>query len=326
MKLQITHVTSYSYGDAVADSVNEIRLTPCTNERQACYHHTITVEPNTSLYSYEDYFGNRVHSFSVNALHRKLVIRSTTTVVTRPAGEQHGGGDGGRDSGRDGGRDGGRDSENASGYNAEWELLASEDFRNKYAEYLLPTGYTTATPEVLQFAGLGTQGLPPGGGVQLDGEDSVEERQSVEDWASQISTRIRTEFVYDPSATNVQTTVADMFGNRRGVCQDFAHLMIAICRSAAVPARYVSGYHFVGDLQGGMGDFQQASHAWVEAYIPGRGWCGYDPTNADPIGERYVKLGHGRDYADIVPVKGVYRGTGKQVLDVAVDVRRLDQD
>jgi len=122
----------------------------------------------------------------------------------------------------------------------------------------------------------------------------------------------------------VKTTASEMFGKKRGVCQDFAHFMIACCRACRIPARYVSGYHFVGDLQGGTANFEQASHAWVEAFVPGLGWCSFDPTNADPVGERYVKLGHGRDYKDIVPVKGVYRGSGEQKLKVTVDVRKIE--
>jgi len=86
----------------------------------------------------------------------------------------------------------------------------------------------------------------------------------------------------------------------------------------------VSGYHFVSDLQGGSSDFEQASHAWVEAYAPGLGWCGFDPTNKSLVGERYVKMGHGRDYKDIVPVKGVYRGSSQAELKVTVDVAKIE--
>ncbi len=100
--------------------------------------------------------------------------------------------------------------------------------------------------------------------------------------------------------------------------------MITICRDKGIPARYVSGYHFVGDLQGGSTEFTQASHAWVECLIPGAGWFGYDPTNNCEVNWRYIKLGHGRDYNDIVPVKGVYRGSGTQDLEVIVDVKLVE--
>lgn len=287
MKLRIAHVTEYSYGHTVTDSVNEIRLSPCTDEKQSCYQHAILIEPNASLFSYEDYFGNRVHAFSVNAPHSRLTIKTQMTVVTREEDETE------------------RMRRQSLGTKL-WSWYEGEEAQNRFAEYLLPTGYTTFTLEAEQLAG-DWRGC------------------GVYEWLTGLSARIRSEFVYDPLATNVQTTVAEMVGSRRGVCQDFAHLMISVCRHVGVPARYVSGYHFIGDLQGGSADFQHASHAWVEAYVPGGGWYSFDPTNEAPVGERYVKLGHGRDYKDIVPVKGIYRGTGAQQLHVTVDVQRLEE-
>ncbi|RCW41891.1 transglutaminase family protein [Paenibacillus prosopidis] len=293
MKLSISHVTQYEYAEAVTDSVNEIRLTPSTNERQSCYQQAISVEPNASLFTYEDYFGNRVHAFSVNGSHKRLTIRTTMTVVTKQAPT----------------------AEERAFYLSRrppeqgWGWLKTEDAANRFTEFLLTTEYTAVTPEVERFAG---EISDEGGQV------------CVLDWLTALSGKIRSEFVYDPEATNVKTKTSEMFERKRGVCQDFAHLMIAGCRALGIPARYVSGYHFVGDLQGGTSDFEQASHAWVEAFVPGLGWCSFDPTNVDPVGERYVKLGHGRDYKDIVPVKGVYRGTGEQKLHVTVDVRNLE--
>jgi transglutaminase-like putative cysteine protease len=293
MKLHISHTTQYAYENAVSDSVNELRLTPFTNEQQSCYQHSIAVEPNASLFSYDDYFGNKVHVFSVNHLHRKLTIRSQMTVVTREALRPPRGKD-------------------ASPPKEAWDWLASEKASNRFAEYLLPTDYTGITPELAAFAEATIQ------------NDSGEDHLGVYSWLLALSNKIRSEFVYDTAATNVHTIASDMLHRRRGVCQDFAHLMIASCRSKGIPAGYVSGYHFVGDLQGGSADFEQASHAWVEAYVPSMGWCGFDPTNDALVGERYVKLGHGRDYKDIVPVKGVYMGTGDADLEVTVDVRRVD--
>ncbi|MCD1258908.1 transglutaminase family protein [Paenibacillus athensensis] len=287
MKLEIQHVTRYMYAEAVADSVNEVRLTPRTNYRQSCYHHEVTVEPAASLLTYEDYFGNRVHAFTVNQPHRELVIRTRATVVTRE-------------------KDPGAETAPAISMREELELLAGERVQNRYVEYLLPTEYTSNTEQVQDYAKLypfGEAGLVA--------------------WAKRLNSGIHGDLTYDPEATHVHTTVGQTLELRRGVCQDYAHLMIAVCRSLGVPARYVSGYHFVGDLQGGSADFEQASHAWVEVQLPGTGWVGFDPTNNAEVGWRYVKLGHGRDYQDIVPVKGVYRGTANQRLEVKVDVRLL---
>jgi transglutaminase-like putative cysteine protease len=285
-KLEITHITRYSYTDSAQDSVNEIRLTPLTDNRQSCYHHAITTEPVSAFFTYSDYFHNRVHAFTVNKLHRELTIKMVSTVVTHD------------------------NDNNPVSSPSPYEEKASrfqDAFQNEYAEYLLPTSYTGLTPELKVYS-------------DAISEDGV----SLYDLLQTIYTTINRDFTYDAFATSVGTTVGEMLKLRRGVCQDYSHFMIAICRDKGIPARYVSGYHFVGDLQGGSADFTQASHAWVECLIPGAGWFGYDPTNNCEVNWRYIKLGHGRDYNDIVPVKGVYRGSGTQNLEVIVDVKLVE--
>lgn len=288
MKLTITHTTNYDYASPVYDSVNEIRLTPFTYEHQSCYQHAIVVEPNTSLFSYDDYFGNRVHAFSVNQGHQRLTIKTQMTVVTKKAFIPP--------------------TDLLLSDTDSWAWLNREETSNEFAEYLQPTSYTQLTPEVIEFA---------------QSPEEYNHKQNVYDYLLAITKQIKQQFVYDPYATTVHTVVEEMLQTKRGVCQDFAHLMIAACRAIGIPARYVSGYHFIGDLQGGNADYEQASHAWVEAYVPGPGWCGFDPTNDELIGERYVKLAHGRDYRDIVPVKGVYRGASPSELEVTVDVSQV---
>lgn len=283
MKFDICHVTRYRYDSSVMDSVNEIRLTPRTDERQACYQQRLVIEPNVQLLSYEDYFGNRVHSFTANAPHKELVITSHSTVVTRDREVVWGA---------------------VWGPEESWNRLRSEDFVDGNAEYLLPTAYASFQPRVESYA------------TGIRGEDS-----GVFGFVRNAAGAIYGDFEYKPFSTGVHTTADELVGIGSGVCQDFAHLLLAVCRLRGVPARYVSGYHFVGDLQGRDADFEQASHAWVEVYIPGVGWQGIDPTNNNLIDWRYVKLGHGRDYTDIVPVKGIYRGTSGQTLQVTVDVR-----
>ncbi len=123
-------------------------------------------------------------------------------------------------------------------------------------------------------------------------------------------------FSYVPGATNVRTTLEQFAGSGRGVCQDYAHAMLGICRSLGIPARYVSGYIYAGANFVGA----EASHAWVEAYIPGSGWLGYDPTNNTAVVEAHVKIGHGRDYGDVSPISGSYHGSTRGELDVEVKV------
>ncbi|WP_025691874.1 transglutaminase family protein [Paenibacillus zanthoxyli] len=288
MKIQINHTTRYTYTEPVTDSVNEIRLTPRTNYRQSCFHHEVEIFPPANILTYEDFFGNRVHAYSVNKPHTEMVIHTRATVVTVDKAQ-------------------GADLPKLP-LAEQIKRMKDEEFQNRYTEYILPTRYTEVTPELMEFAS----------------QHPFDEAEDLYEWTRKLSSTIYEQFTYDPGATSVNTTVKKALKLKRGVCQDYAHLMIAVCRSVGLPSRYVSGYHYVSDLQGGNADFEQASHAWVETHIPGTGWLGFDPTNNVEVNWRYVKLGHGRDYKDIVPVKGVYRGVAGE-LEVTVDVQLLDK-
>ena len=131
---------------------------------------------------------------------------------------------------------------------------------------------------------------------------------------------IHANFTYCPLATDVNTPMNQVIQMRRGVCQDFAHVMIGMCRTLKIPARYVSGYIYNGPQEHLNG--AQASHAWCEVYLPGIGWQGLDPTNNRQVDEHHIKIGIGRDYADIIPVKGHYRGTPEKKMTVEVEITR----
>jgi len=132
---------------------------------------------------------------------------------------------------------------------------------------------------------------------------------------------IHREFRYEPGATGVKAHLEESFALRRGVCQDFTHVMLGMCRAVDLPARYASGYLYNGPLDSLVG--AQASHAWCEVYLPGAGWIGFDPTNNTLADERYVKVAVGRDYDDVAPVVGGYRGTAHCRLEVCVEVEKL---
>ncbi len=142
--------------------------------------------------------------------------------------------------------------------------------------------------------------------------------EAIGPWCFEVCHAINKGFRYDTAATSVQTKVAEVLGHRSGVCQDFAHVMIAVLRRAGIPTRYVSGYIFVGETPV-LG--AEASHAWCEAYLPPYGWVGFDPTNDRLIDESFVKIGIGRDYRDVCPVRGVYKGStvGAMSVNVAMD-------
>jgi transglutaminase-like putative cysteine protease len=139
-----------------------------------------------------------------------------------------------------------------------------------------------------------------------------------------LSRWVHETFTYQRNVTTVGTTVAEVMRLRTGVCQDFAHVLIGLCRAAGVPARYVSGYTVADQPEDETGRREQASHAWVEAYTSTHGWRGLDATNDVVVGDGHVKIAIGRDYADVSPTRGSFRGTAAQRLAVTVEAYRVD--
>ena len=151
--------------------------------------------------------------------------------------------------------------------------------------------------------------------------ECIDDNPCIHDQALAIMSWVNREFTYAPGATDVNTHLEEAFALRRGVCQDYAHVMIGMCRSIGIPARYVSGYLYNDPKDHLIGD--QASHAWVEVHLPHAGWVGYDPTNNTLADERFVKIAVGRDYQDVSPIQGGYTGTAHCRLEVVVRVERV---
>lgn len=145
---------------------------------------------------------------------------------------------------------------------------------------------------------------------------------SPEDSVRAVTQWLHAEMTYEQGTTVVGTPVADVVAAKRGVCQDYAHVCCAMLRALDIPARYVSGYFAPREIAGGE-SVDAESHAWVEAYVPGRGWWSVDPTNDIVAGERHVKVGHGRDYSDVVPLSGAHIGAAGQELEVSVTIRNV---
>ncbi len=150
--------------------------------------------------------------------------------------------------------------------------------------------------------------------------ERIEDSPCIHDQALAIMGWVHNEFTYAPGSTSVETHLEEAFAQRRGVCQDYAHVMLGMCRSIGIPARYVSGYLYNGPSDHLIGD--QASHAWVEIHLPHAGWVGYDPTNNTVADERFVKIAVGRDYHDVSPIQGGYFGNAQCRLEVHVRVAR----
>lgn len=186
------------------------------------------------------------------------------------------------------------------------EAYDDADTRERIWPFLQESRYVSHHPEIWR-----------------QGVDLTRDFESIYDMSCRIMEWIHTEFRYDEGATRVSTHLEEAFEHRHGVCQDFTHVMLGLCRSVGIPARYASGYLYNGPLDHLIG--AQASHAWPEVHLPEVGWVGFDPTNGNLADERYVKVAVGRDYDDVAPVKGSYLGTAQCRLTVTVEVEKLGE-
>ncbi|MEX0329809.1 MAG: transglutaminase domain-containing protein [Puniceicoccaceae bacterium] len=283
MRLQVHHHTEYLYGNPVSDNINELRLTPRCNRRQDCESSFISILPASRLSHYEDLNINRVHRFEIPQPHSRLVIDSRATVVTFPYVDFD---------------------------NLPYGFLHCELGGCRYLEECHPFLQNSSLVEV----------SPEAWRLGLDIRDSSED---VFQTSYAIMEYIFRNFSYASGATTVSTHSQSVLENRTGVCQDFAHAMVAICRSIGIPARYVSGYFYDATRDRSLRG-SEASHAWVDVYIKDFGWVGLDPTNNKVVDETYIVLAIGRDYKDVAPVKGSYRGTGRSAMSIGVRVEKLD--
>jgi transglutaminase-like putative cysteine protease len=282
VRYRITHRTEYTYTTPAHESFNEVRLRPVSDEMQTCLDFNLAIDPPATVIAFQDYYGNAVHDFGIPYLHDHLCIEATSDVVTFAAVDQPLAGPVSVDEDRS-------------------PLLANlvEDFAfaDEYAEFLTPSAYVALEAA----SGALTQSLLV---TDLD--------TTAYAFLLAAAAYVHEHFDYRVGATTVHSTVADVLAGGSGVCQDFSHLLISMCRHVGLPARYVSGY---------LGDVPEspASHAWVEACVPPYGWIGVDPTAGAPCTGRHVKVAIGRDYADVSVVRGTYRGGAAS--DLAVIVR-----
>ncbi len=288
MIYDVRHVTRYRYEAPVATNSCVLHLTPRSTDGQETTANHIDIRPlPTGAAERVDIFGNRVIRMRIEAPHRELVIESTAQVkVERPAPP-------------------------AAGLTPAWENVAAAAAdsdslgTDSPALGLFESRLVGLYDEITDYA---RSSFPPGRPIYEAGLD--------------LSRRIHADFAYDKAVTEVATPPEVAFAKRGGVCQDFAHIMIAALRGLGLPALYVSGYirtipppgkpRLVG---------ADASHAWAQLWC-GRefGWLGLDPTNAIPVGDDHIVVAVGRDYADVAPVEGVIVSSGGQALDVEVDV------
>jgi transglutaminase-like putative cysteine protease len=286
MTLSIVHTTRYDYPSTAIQSHNEVRLCPMNNREQYCQSFALEITPQPRIFHY-DLEQGRVHYFNLYARHHFLEITARATVEV-----------------------------NRENPFTALQLVTPDchfydlpHVPQRHFDYLHATKRTPSLPECQEIAAHLW--------AQAQGRTAS--------FLLQLTYWIHDNFTYQPGATHVHTPLAEMLAKRQGVCQDFAHLMLAICRHQGIPARYVSGYLYNGERAGLLG--ADATHAWVECLLPYQDetkahWCGFDPTNRLLAHSHYIKVHHGRDYDDVPPLKGIYRGPAARDLHVYVRVTK----
>lgn len=287
---RITHTTTYAYGEPVALCQNLAHLTPRPSPYQRAEDSTLDITPEPAFrVKGSDYFGNPVTYFTVQERHAALVVRASHRVMVRTVKSQV-------------------ESTPA------WEEVRDRLRRDRSTAWLDAYQFSFASRFAatgLAFAAYAAPAFAPG--------------RSILDGALDLTRRIHTDFVYDQKATTLATPIAEVFENRRGVCQDFAHMQIACLRSIGLAARYVSGYLSTAappDRPRLIG--ADATHAWVSVFCGEPGWIDLDPTNNQVPADRHILLAWGRDYEDVSPLKGVILGGGRHEMKVSVDVAPVE--
>jgi transglutaminase-like putative cysteine protease len=286
MNFAIRYLSRYTYDADVVDNLNALRVKPAANSRQRVDEFSVRLSPEVRLHRHADYFGTEVVEFEVSRPHRQLVVDVRARVSTQTPVDPP---------------------------EATWEALREPAYREAGGEFLLQTDDAPGHQVLGELLAVTRAADSPLAMLML------------------ISDLIPDRFEYRRGATYVDSPVSHVLDGGAGVCQDFVHLGLCLLRHHGIAARYVSGYLFATKAEPAQESVEVDTHAWLEALLPaadGNGgdplWVGADPTNRGLAGERHVKIGHGRQYADVPPIKGVYRGVASAALEASVTMTRLD--
>ncbi|MDB6079772.1 MAG: transglutaminase family protein [Akkermansiaceae bacterium] len=281
-KFRVLHRTVFEYAGPVTDSVNTLHLEPRTFPFQRTISAIVKVLPSTRMRRFSDLFDNVTHHFELSVEHQRLEIESRLKIQNLPLDVPQ------------------------SSRIATLAEYHGDDIPERTWVYLQESRFVSRHPEIWRQAIDITRGAGP----------------AVFPQALAIMQWVHREFRYEAGSTHVNTHLEEAFALRRGVCQDFTHVMLGLCRAVGIPGRYASGYLYNGPRDHLVG--AQASHAWPEIFFPEVGWIGFDPTNNTLADERYIKIAVGRDYDDVAPVRGSYKGSGTCKMTVTVEVEKAD--
>lgn len=284
MYFSIRHVTRFQYSALVSESNMEVRMRPRSDGNQRCLKFNLHVTPRAKPSSYKDHNANTVHYFDVPAPHSKLTLVAESVMeVDAP------------------------DALPAALPMTAWDEVDEVFAGAEHWEMQNASLFAKPTPLLLELAE----------------ELKADRREDPLTVLRGINAGLFQAFEYSPKHTRVDSPIDDAIRSRKGVCQDYTHVMIALVRNLGIPCRYVSGYLFPRtklEERSALG----ATHAWLEAYLHNFGWIGFDPTNNELCGSRHIRTAVGTDYADVPPTKGVFKGRASSELSVAVSVQPTD--
>ena len=281
MYYSIRHLTKFLYSNPVSESMMETRMHPRSDHNQRCLTFHLSVSPRCRVFGYRDHLANHVHHFDIPGQHGQLVIVAESLVEVQPAPL-------------------------IPSFLAPdaWAELDAIVENGDYCEMLFPSEFCAPTPLLDQLA------------LDLD----IRRRDDPLMVLHELNEKIYRYFDYVPKSTQVDSPIDVALESHHGVCQDFAHVMITLVRSKLkIPCRYVSGYLYHGQSHMDR-SANSATHAWIEALVPQLGWVGFDPTNWLVAADRHIRTAIGRDYADVPPTHGMFRGSAASELTVAVRV------
>jgi transglutaminase-like putative cysteine protease len=285
MAYSVKHITDFRYEPEVRESVMEVRMQPRSDARQRCLTFSLDVSPQANIMSYQDFLGNTVHHFDIPGRQNHIQITAQALVdVSAPPAIEW-------------------------GQILDWDGIDARVAAGDYWDMLLPSHYARPSDLLRELA------------LQL----RVERRMTPIETLLELNAGLYRAFEYAPKSTQVDSPIDDALRSRRGVCQDFAHIMIALVRGLRIPCRYVSGYlHRADKEKKKHRSIDSATHAWVEAFLPDLGWLAFDPTNNLTGTDKHISVALGRDYGDVPPTRGVYKGGGEGELSVLVSVTPAD--
>ncbi|HZR41316.1 MAG TPA: transglutaminase family protein [Ktedonobacteraceae bacterium] len=285
MYYTVRHVTRFRYSAPITESVMEVHIQPRSDGFQHCLDFRLSTSPRSQIMSYRDNLGNRVHHFDIPNRHTHLTITAEALVEVAAL----------------------PDLPQSLSPNA-WDKLDALTAHDEYWDMLNPSHYVRSSDLL----------------YDLIHELDVRRHDDPLTVLRELNTAIYETFDYVKQNTRVDSPIDDALRIRKGVCQDFAHIMIALARELGIPCRYVSGYlYHQSDKKDRSAE--GATHAWVEALLPELGWVGFDPTNNTFAGERHIRIAIGRDYADVPPTHGIFRGTAESELAVTVKVTPTEE-